>query len=149
MFPRLAALCLLLFPLAAHAFQSAEDRVQREEEKLAGTWRVVSVEAGGEAVPPAQFRGLKMTFKAGKFTAQKGQGDKQEGTYKLDPSQSPRRIDISRKNGPKEGRDQLGIYSLAGNTLKICTFGSAKARPDSFDTRDRPAATLMTLRREP
>jgi uncharacterized protein (TIGR03067 family) len=146
---RLAAVCLLLSPLAAHAFQSAEDRLKREEEKLAGAWRVVSVEAGGQAVPQTQFRGLKMTFKGGKFTAQKGAGDKQEGTYKLDPSQSPKRIDISRKNGPKEGRDQLGIYSLAGNTLKICTFGSAKIRPDSFDTRDRPAATLMTLRREP
>jgi uncharacterized protein (TIGR03067 family) len=146
---RLAVLCLFLAPLAAHAFQSAEDRLKREEEKLAGTWRVVSVEAGGQAVPQQQFRGLKMTFKAGKFTAQKGQGDKQEGTYKLDPSKNPKQIDISRKNGPKEGRNQLGIYSLAGNTLKICTFGSDKSRPDSFDTRDRPAATLMTLRREP
>lgn len=146
---RLAALCLLLFPLAAHAFQSAADRLKREEEKLAGTWRVVSVEAGGQAVPQNQFRGLKMTFNSGKFTAQSGAGDKQEGTYKLDPSQGPKQIDIARKDGPKEGRDQLGIYSLVGNTLKICTFGSAKSRPDSFDTRDRPAATLMTLRREP
>jgi uncharacterized protein (TIGR03067 family) len=146
---RLAALCLLLSPLAAHAFQTAEERVQREEEKLAGTWRVVSVEAGGQAVPQQHFRGLKMTFKAGKFTAGKGQGDKQEGTYKLDPTKSPKWIDVSRKDGPKEGRNQLGIYSLVGNTLKICTFGSAKQRPDSLVTRDRPACTLMTLRREP
>jgi uncharacterized protein (TIGR03067 family) len=146
---RLAALCLLLSPLAAHAFQSAEERLKREEQKLAGTWQVVSVEVDGQAVPAKEFRGLKMTFKAGKFTAQKGPGDKQEGTYKLDPSKSPKQIDISRKTGPAAGRDQFAVYSLAGNTLKVCSSGSAKERPDGFDTRGKEGRVLMTLRREP
>jgi uncharacterized protein (TIGR03067 family) len=146
---RLAALCLLLTPLAAHALQSADERVKREEEKLAGTWRVVSVEADGQALPAKQFRGLKMTFKAGKFTAQREQGDKQEGTYKLDPSKNPKRIDIARKDGPPEGRNQLAIYSLAGNTLKICSDNSDKDRPDGFTTRGKEGRVLMTLRREP
>jgi uncharacterized protein (TIGR03067 family) len=146
---RLAVVCLLLTPLAAGAFQSAEERVQREEEKLAGTWQVVSVEADGQAVPAQQFRGLRMTFKAGKFTAQKGQGDRQEGTYKLDPSKSPKQIDISRKDGPAAGRNQLAIYSLTGNTLKICSGGSDKERPDGFETRGKEGRVLMTLRRQP
>jgi uncharacterized protein (TIGR03067 family) len=146
---RLAVLCLLLSPLAAHALQPAAERAKREEEKLAGTWQVVSVEVDGQAVPPKEFRGLKMTFKAGKFTAQKGQGDKQEGTYKLDPSKSPKQIDISRKDGPAEGRNQLAVYSLAGNTLKICSAGSDKERPDGFATRGKEGRVLMTLRREP
>jgi len=145
----LAVVCLLLSPLAAHAFQSAEERVQREEEKLAGSWEVVSVEADGKAVPAQQFRGLKMTFKAGKFTAQKGQGERQEGTYKLDPSKSPRQIDISRKDGPEAGRNQLAVYSVVGNTLKICSAGSDKERPDGFDTRGKEGRVLMTLRRQP
>jgi uncharacterized protein (TIGR03067 family) len=146
---RLAALCLVLSPLAAYGFQSAEERVKREEEKLAGTWQVVSVEAAGQAVPAQQFRGLKMTFKAGKFTAQKGQGEKQEGTYKIDPSKNPKQIDISRKDGPEAGRNQLAIYSLAGNTLKVCSGGSDKERPDGFDTRGQEGRVLMTLRRQP
>ena len=146
---RLAVVCLLRTPLAAGAFQRAEERVQRAEEKLAGTWQVVSVEADGQAVPAQQFRGLRMTFKAGKFTAQKGQGDRQEGTYKLDPSKSPKQIDISRKDGPAAGRNQLAIYSLAGNTLKICSDNSDKDRPDGFTTRGKEGRVLMTLRREP
>jgi uncharacterized protein (TIGR03067 family) len=145
----LAALCLLLSPLAAHAFQTAEERVKREEEKLSGTWEVVRVEADGQALPPKQFRGLKMTFKAGKFTAQMGQGEKQEGTYKIDPTKNPKRIDISRKNGPPAGRDQFAVYSLAGNTLKVCSGGSAKERPDGFETRGKEGRVLMTLRRQP
>ncbi len=146
---RLAALCLLLSPLAAHAFPGADERVQREEERLAGTWLVVSVEADGQAVPAQHFRGLKMTFRAGKFTAQKGQGERQEGAYKLDPSKSPKQIDISRKDGPAAGRNQVAVYSLAGNTLKICSGGSAKDRPDGFDTRGQAGRVLMTLRRQP
>jgi uncharacterized protein (TIGR03067 family) len=146
---RLAAVCLLLFPLAAHAFQTAEERAKREEEKLAGTWEVVRVEADGQALPAKQFRGLKMTFKAGKFTAQMGQGEKQEGTYKLAPTKNPKQIDIRHKTGPLAGRDQLAIYTLAGNMLKVCSGGSAKERPDGFETRGKEGRVLMTLRREP
>ena len=146
---RLAVLCLLLSPLAAHALQPADDKAQREEEKLAGTWQVVSVEADGQNLPANQFRGLKMTFKAGKFTAQKGERDKQEGTYKIDPSKNPKQIDIRHKTGPLAGRDQLAIYSLAGNTLKVCSGGSDKERPDNFLTRGKEGRVLMTLRRQP
>ena len=146
---RLATLCLLLSPLAAHALQPAEERAQREEEKLAGTWRVVGLEQGGRAAPPNVYRGLKTTFrKGGQFTSQFGE-DKQEGEYKLAPAKSPKQIDLLRKAGPKEGRKQLAIYSLAGNTLKICSLGSDKDRPENFDTRGKPDCTLMTLRREP
>jgi uncharacterized protein (TIGR03067 family) len=142
---RLAAVCLLLSPLAAHAFGAADERTQREEEKLAGAWRVVGLEQGGRAAPPNVYRGLKMTFrKGGTFTSEFGR-DRQEGQYKLIPSAAPRQMDIVRG----AGRKQLAIYSLAGSTLKICTFGSDKERPDGFDTRGQPDCTLMTLRREP
>ena len=146
---RLATLFLLLFPLGAHAFQGAAERVQHEEEKLAGTWQVVSVEADGQAVPAKQFRGLTMTFKAGKFTARQGQGEKQEGTYRVDPGKTPKQIDIRHTTGPLAGRDQLAIYSLAGNTLKVCSSGSDKERPDGFATRGQEGRVLMTLRRQP
>ena len=146
---RLAVLCLVLTPLAARAFPPAPDPVQKEEQKLAGTWLIASAEADGRPVPAKQVRGLKMTFKGGKFTAQLGEEGKQEGTYKLNPATNPKQIDILHKTGPLAKRNQLAIYALTGNTLKVCSFGSDKERPDSFDTRGKTGCMLMTLRRTP
>ena len=146
----LAVVFLVVAPLAAPgADDSAQRREQAEQEKLAGAWRVVSVEVDGRALPAQQFRGLTMTFQGGNFTAQQGRGEKQEGTYKIDPARGPKQIDIRRQNGPPEGRHQLAVYALAGNTLKICSAGSDKERPGGFDTRGQEGRVLMTLRREP
>jgi uncharacterized protein (TIGR03067 family) len=146
---RFAVLCLVLVPLAALAAPPADEAIKKEEQKLAGTWAVISAEADGKPVPAREFRGLKMTFKDGQFTAQRGAGEKQEGTYKLAPAKNPKQIDILHKTGPLAKRNQLGIYALSGNTLKVCSFGSEKERPNSFDTRGKSGCMLMTLRREP
>jgi uncharacterized protein (TIGR03067 family) len=116
----------------------------REHRRLEGTWRVVAAEVGGAAIPPREYRDLLLTFKAGTFTARRGDEEPQVGTYALDVSRNPRQMDITRG-----GRKQAGIYQLSGNTLKICASESEKDRPAAFDTRDNPGWTLLTLRRLP
>jgi uncharacterized protein (TIGR03067 family) len=135
--------------LAASAAAPPDDRVKQEEEKLAGTWRVVSVEIGGMNVPPREFRDLRITYKDGKFTARRGQEPAREGTYKLDPMKRPKTMDIIHKSEAERGQTQLAIYALSGNTLKICSCVSGKERPADFVTRDQPEYTLMVLKREP
>lgn len=129
--------------------QTPEERFQSEEEKLTGTWRVTTAKANGERVPPEHVPPLKLTFKNGKFTAQIGKGEPQEGSYKLDLSKNPKQIDLNRTQGPKEGRHQIGIYEFAGDTLKICACETGNKRPTNFDTRDKPGYTVLVLRRVP
>jgi uncharacterized protein (TIGR03067 family) len=135
----LGLLCLLLAGAAPPA-----ERQRREEQRLEGTWRVIAAEAGGAAVPSREYRGLRLTFRAGKFTARRGDEQPQQGSYTLDAGKDPREMDIVRR---VEGRDyrQLAIYSLTGSSLRIC--GSTEERPTAFDTRDHPDWTLLTLRR--
>jgi uncharacterized protein (TIGR03067 family) len=121
-----------------------EEVARREEQRLAGTWRVIAAEAGGVAVPPKEYRELRLTFKDGKFTARRGDEAPEAGTYKLDPSRDPRGMDIVRRIGGREVV-QKGVYSLNGSLLKICA--SVEERPEGFDTRDRPDRTFLTLRR--
>jgi uncharacterized protein (TIGR03067 family) len=145
----IAAGILALGLLGQLVAQTPEERLQREEEKITGTWRVTTAKANGERVPPEHLPRLKLTFKNGKFTAQLDKGEPQEGTYKLDPSKNPKQMDLNRTQGPKEGRNQIGIYEFAGDTLKICACESGNKRPENFDTRDKPGYTVLVLRRVP
>ncbi len=123
-----------------------EERVRREEQKLAGTWRVIGAESGGVMVPPKEYRDLQLTFRDGKFVAQKGEEKPQEGTYSIEPLKDPKQMDIVRRSGDRKVRQQ-GIYTLNGDILRICA--STEERPDGFHTRDKPDRTLLTLRRVP
>jgi uncharacterized protein (TIGR03067 family) len=144
-----AAGMLALGLLGRVAAQTPEERLKHEEEKLAGTWHLTAAKANGQRVPAEHVPDLKLTFKAGKFTAQLGKGEPQEGTYKLDPIKNPKRIDLNRTQGPEQGRKQVGIYELTGDTLKICACDASKSRPTDFDTRDKPGYSVLILKRVP
>ncbi len=129
--------------------QTPEDRLKREEQKLAGVWRVTGMQAEGTILPLRQVPDLKLTFKKGKFTAQLAREKPQEGTYKLDPSKKPKTIDLNRDNGPEKGKKQVGIYELIGNLLPICACEAGSERPTDFETNDKPGYTVLILKRVP
>jgi uncharacterized protein (TIGR03067 family) len=136
-----AIVLVSLLPVASPPGELA----RREEQRLAGTWRVIAAEAGGVTVPPKEYRDLRLTFRDGKFVARRGSEEPQEGTYTLDPGKDPREMDIVRRAGKDGDVRQQAIYSLTGDTLKICA--STEDRPGDFNTRNHPDRTVLTLRR--
>jgi uncharacterized protein (TIGR03067 family) len=147
--PSVAVSILLLSLAGTVVAQTAAERLQREEEKLAGAWRVTAVHVNGMILPSKQVPDLQLTFKNGRFTARLGKDKPQEGTYKLDPSKKPRTIDLERTSGPDKGKKQVGIYELTGNTLRICACEADNDRPTDFDTNDKPGYTVLILKRLP
>jgi uncharacterized protein (TIGR03067 family) len=140
---------LVVASLGSVVAQTPEERREREHQKLSGVWRVTGVEADGKRLPPAEVPSLRLTFKDRQYTVQLGREKPQGGTYKLDPSKSPKTIDISRTTGPDKGKKQLGIYELIGNSLKICACEQGHERPTNFDTTEKPGYTVLILRRMP
>jgi hypothetical protein len=51
---------------------------------------------------------------------------------KLDPAKTPKTVDASIVRGPQKGEVLLGIYSLEGDTLKVCLQMSGQERPTEF-----------------
>jgi uncharacterized protein (TIGR03067 family) len=141
---------LMAFSLLGTApAQTPAERLKREEEKLAGTWRVTGVHINGTILPTAQVPDLKLHFKDGQFTARLGKEKPQEGSYKLDPGKKPKMIDLERTSGPDKGKKQVGIYELIGHTLRICACEAGNDRPTDFDTNDKPGYTVLILKRMP
>jgi uncharacterized protein (TIGR03067 family) len=106
--------------------------VEKEFKKFHGVWTFESVEAGGKKSPADDLKGLTLTFAGDKYTVKKGDEVIQVGTQKLDPSKSPKTIDVTVTEGLKKGAVMLGIYEIDGDTLKVCFDEEGKKRPTEF-----------------
>ncbi|MEO2090548.1 MAG: TIGR03067 domain-containing protein, partial [Gemmataceae bacterium] len=86
---------------------------------------------------------LRLTFKDGKATADRGDGKPDAIDYKIDPSTTPKSLDLIEKNNP-----MLAIYELDGDTLKICVSegGQQGVRPAEMKSDGKNVA-VITLKR--
>jgi uncharacterized protein (TIGR03067 family) len=150
--------------------------MKSDQERILGVWRVEEAEVGEQPIPQTVIDAIRptLTFTADKVTGKPGgtfpkefiellttQGlvprenisileKGVEGIYHLDPAKSPRTIDITylgpvRKTG-------LGIYTLDGDTLKLCLSlnpDHVDERPREFATRKGAMRILVTLKRQP
>jgi RNA polymerase sigma-70 factor (ECF subfamily) len=115
----------------------------KDEEKILGTWALVSFEEGGQKAPEAWIQEAKVTFAAdGKMTVKQGEKE-QEFTYKLDPATDPK--GFSGTND--KGRTVLGIYKLDGDTLTVCADRGGD-RPTEFASKEGTTVVLEVLKRE-
>jgi uncharacterized protein (TIGR03067 family) len=113
---------------------AADDKADLEKEvrKFQGTWTFESCETGGKQLPASELKGLILIFEGDKHTVKKGDEVIQVGTQKLDPSKSPKTIDVTMTEGPNKGAVMLGIYEIDGDTLKVCFDPQGKNRPTEF-----------------
>jgi uncharacterized protein (TIGR03067 family) len=127
-------LCALTLAVPGWIIARADDKadIEKEIKKFQGTWTFASVESGGKEEPAADYKGMTVTFAGDKFTVKKGNELILAGTQKLDPSQSPKAIDVTVTEGLNKGSVMLGIYEIRGDTLKVCFDPEGKKRPTEF-----------------
>jgi uncharacterized protein (TIGR03067 family) len=131
--------------LAADASKPDADR--KELAKFEGTWRFASIEVEGKKVPEEQVKKSgKMVIRGNKFTIEGGVTYR--GTFKLDVSTKPKRIDVTFTAGPEKGKALLGIYELEGDTYKVCLGMPGKPRPKAFAAKPGSGHVLEVLKRE-
>lgn len=133
-----------------------EDVIKKEKEKLTGTWKVVSVEANGQTVPEAALKDFRFIFTADALTRKQGEKAESGAGYQLDPSRTPKWIDMT---GKEDGKDHSipALYALEGDTLTLCFRTDYKQktkdkqpleRPTKLDGGKASEQVLMVLKRE-
>ncbi len=127
-------LCALVLAASGRTVARADEKaeIQKELKKFQGAWTFVSVVAGGKEMPAADFKNVIMIFEGAKHTVKKGDQLIQVGTQKIDPTKSPKTIDVTLTEGPSKGVVMLGIYEFHGDTLKVCFDAEGKKRPTEF-----------------
>jgi uncharacterized protein (TIGR03067 family) len=124
----------------------SQDQDAAERQKLVGTWQGLVVNGRGERVDRGIAKLTEVVITPTKIRAKDDNVSFGEGTYKLDLTQTPRRLDPTGTDGQVKGRDFLGIYTLEGDTLKWCVSNPGRARPTEYKTT--PAVQFyMVLKR--
>ncbi len=138
-------LVTLVFMIAATqlAVAAADDAKSGKKDaearkKLVGIWK-------GRVIKGAT--GHNLTFTTDLIKGKRGEKqDLGEGSFKLDLTSKPARLDASPTKGPEKGETYLGIYLLKGDTLKWCVSTPGNERPTEFATRG--TQFFLVLKRE-
>jgi uncharacterized protein (TIGR03067 family) len=130
----LAALfCAVGFAATAPgALANDKAELEKEAKKFQGTWTIESSVTGSAGIPRDQLKGFLLIYEGDKHTLMFGDKVFQVGTQKIDPSKSPKTIDVTMTEGPDKGKVMLGIYEFDGDTLKVCFDPQGKKRPTEF-----------------
>ncbi len=123
------------------------EAVQAELKRFEGTWRFVSMEFEGKAIPEDSFKDSQMTIVGDRFTT-KGRGESAEGTFTVDPTASPKTIDIAIVSGSGKKATILGIYTLEGDTYTICSGLPNGPRATEFSAKAGSKRGLQVMKRE-
>ena len=142
---------MLLVGLPNASGDPQDDVVKKELKAMAGTWRPVSAENNGFKVPEDGLKDTRRALDAdGKWTMRRGEETVLQWKVKtLDPTKTPKEIDIEVASGEYKGVVYLGIYELEGDTLRICfAMPDRPVRPTDFSAGKGSVRALSEFKRE-
>ena len=121
--------------------------IQAELKRFDATWRFVTIDVEGNRVPEAAFKDDSLVLKGKQFTSNV-QGNTTRGVFKIDPTATPKTIDITFTDGPGKDKTQKGIYELDGDTQKICIARPGEPRPTDFVNKPDSGHIIEVLKRD-
>ncbi len=145
---RWQSLLALLGAFALVAAGAPEPKAANKElEKLQGTWEEMSCVDDGSEVSAELLQGRKAVIEGDKMT-EKHKGEViGQSAIKLDPTRSPKEIDVTPLSGPEKGRVLRGIYSRDGDTLKACFARPGEDRPTGFSSKAGSGRALLVYKK--
>jgi uncharacterized protein (TIGR03067 family) len=118
--------------------------VEDEIGQFEASWKFVSIDVEGNMVPAELFQEDRLILKGKEFTSTV-RGTTTHGTFKINPTASPKTIDITFTDGPGKDNTQKGIYELDGDSQKICWSAPGKPRPTEFEAKPKSGRMLQVL----
>ena len=128
--------------------QSSDPSDRTDQELIQGKWKRVALTDNGEE-PSLEDRTERfMTFTGDEFTGPQ-QHQPKPGKFSLDPTASPKQIDLHFPSGPNSYIHIRGIYRLEGDRLTIfqATDWTASKRPTSFEPKLGDKRSLLVFER--
>ncbi len=129
----------------------ARDDKTKDLDKLKGTWVARSVEYNGENQLGGVIKELKVVIEGDTLTV-KGEDEEvkkyPKAKLKLDPTTTPKVIDVTVSSGDEKGTTFEGIYEIGKDGWKLCLKPFGKERPAKFESKADSGDVLIVVRRE-
>lgn len=145
------SLLLVVFTAGLLAADDAKDAAKKDSQRLQGTWVPTSVQYNGKDLTDDNNGKFKLIFKGDQATVEGSDEVKKEYaklTIKLDPSTTPKCLDIVVSGGAQKDAVLEGIYELKDDALKICAKVIGKERPGQFASPEGSSIVLAVFKRE-
>jgi len=124
-----------------------DDKSKADLDKLAGVWSCESAVNDGKPIAEATVQKLRLTLTKEGYKTERGEDVLFDSTYTIDATKEPKQINMIGTEGENKGKPAQGIYSLDGDTLKICYTMPGKDRPTEFESKPGSAATMLIWKR--
>jgi uncharacterized protein (TIGR03067 family) len=147
---KVAGLLVLACFLILGAEETRKD-AKADLKKLDGSWKVVKVIYNGEDFTNDGVGPLAMDVKDGEATVRAKEDIKKEYAkvrLALDPSATPKILDLSVLAGAQKDAKMEGIYKLDGDKFTICIKVLGNGRPGKFESPEGESIALLELTRE-
>ena len=126
------------------------DATKIDKAKLQGVWHIESMEGDGMQISPDDLAAVdaeqrRILIDGDKWITKNGEGKEERRAFQLDAAKAPKTVNVRALDG---SFDQLGIYQLDGDDLKICFCGGEKQeRPTEFATKKDSPMILFVYKR--
>jgi uncharacterized protein (TIGR03067 family) len=134
---------------SASAFDAKDEAIQKDRNRIKGTWRIIVLVADGNTAMEADARKLTVVNGSDGTWSLRSEGKEiSKGISNFDPTKSPKTIDFTPTEGEAKGDQFLGIYELGENTRKMCFAPVGKMRPSDFSSSPGSGHICVTFERE-
>jgi uncharacterized protein (TIGR03067 family) len=146
---RLSCVCLLAAGIVLPALAAEPDPAAKDRKALQGEWAVEALEYNGKDLKDKY--NISFACKDDALTVQGDGAVRKEYaklTFKLDPSTTPKCVDLTVAGGVQKDAKLEGIYELKGDELRLCVKVFGSDRPTEFKSPAGSSIALLTLKRK-
>ena len=118
--------------------------MNKELERLQGTWDITSLETEGKKMGESAVRGSQIRISGNTFETV-AMGATYKGRIEIDAAKKPKQLDLVFEAGPEKGTRSLAIYEIDEDRWRICLGLTGKKRPTAFSTKAGSGHALETL----
>jgi uncharacterized protein (TIGR03067 family) len=124
-------------------------KIKIDAEKLQGLWQLVDGEVRGLEYSKKDMDKVRVLFKDNTFIYIP---DEEIYTFKLDPTKTPKTIDLVLTHGPAKGKKFPSIYAFKEDKLWLCfplarKYDAEIKRPAGFEANQSDRSIFMILER--
>jgi uncharacterized protein (TIGR03067 family) len=146
---RYLKLLIVLTPIALAGAGSPDDAAKQDLQRYQGTWAAVSiVNPDGRKATEAELRDTRLVVAGNTFTLT-SKDLTVSGTFTLDPSRSPKTIDVFVGDTKKTENKLVGIYQIDGEIRRSSFALSGQARPRDFSALQKGCLQFEWKRQAP
>ncbi len=144
--------CLAVFAIGLLlAVDDASAARKKDREQLQGTWTATTIEYNGDKVLGDLVKELTVVVDGDSLSVKSEAeevGKYGKANLKLDPTTTPKTVDISITRGDEKGTTFEAIYELAKDEWKLCLKPFSKERPAKFESKADSGDVLIVFKRE-